>query len=80
MSPLTKNRLLWYLKAQVGILAFPFGLCLFGEAVIDKLSNRPWFWSGTLSLIVINLGLGLMIESGLTAGFPRSAPEENKKT
>ena len=30
----------------------------------------PWFWYGTLSLICINAGIGLMIDSGLTRGFP----------
>ncbi len=73
MSDLTKARIVWYLKAQIGILLFPFGLCLFGEALADKISNEPWFWSGTISLIVINAGIGLMIESGLFKGFPREA-------
>jgi hypothetical protein len=65
------KKLIWYLKAQAGVLLFPLGLCLFGEAVIYKGSDRPWFWLGTLSLVVINTGIGLMIESGLISGFPR---------
>jgi hypothetical protein len=80
MSPLTKARLIWYAKAQIGILAFPFGLCLFGEALADKINDRPWFWSGTLSLIVINLGIGLMIESGLVNGFPKANSSQNPDT
>ncbi len=79
MSDLTKARLIWYLKAQIGILLFPFGLCLFGEALADKISDRPWFWSGTISLIVINAGIGLMIESGLIKGFPKEASGEVKQ-
>jgi hypothetical protein len=65
------KKLLWYLKAQAGVLLFPMGLCLLGEAVIHKGSGQPWFWLGTLSLIVVNTGIGLMIESGLISGFPR---------
>ena len=30
----------------------------------------PWFWTGTLSLICINAGIGLMIDSGMSRGFP----------
>ena len=66
----------WYLKAQLGVLLLPVGLCLFGEAVSRKVVQMlgqvggPWFWYGTLSLICINAGIGLMVESGLTRGFP----------
>ena len=67
----------WYLKAQIGVLLVPVGLCLFGEAVSRRVTQLlgedagPWFWYGVLSLICINAGLGLMIESGMTRGFPR---------
>ena len=70
------SRLRWYLKAQTGLLLLPAGLCLFGEAVSRKVVQMmggeagPWFWAGTASLILINAGLGLMIESGLTKGIP----------
>ncbi|MGB1776162.1 MAG: hypothetical protein ACPHGV_07480 [Synechococcus sp.] len=66
----------WYLKAQLGVLLLPVGLCLFGEAVSRKVvlmmggQAGEWFWTGTLSLICINAGVGLMIESGMTKGFP----------
>ena len=65
-------KLTWYLKAQAGVLLLPAGLCLFGQAVINKGSDQPWFCLGTVSLIVINTGLGLMIESGLMRGYPGS--------
>ena len=79
----------WYLKAQLGVLLLPAGLCLFGEAVIRKghqhwasllppadaslsvPASGPWFWYGTLGLILINAGVGLMIESGLLKGYPK---------
>ena len=70
------SRLRWYLKAQAGVLLLPVGLCLFGEAVARKVvqmmggSAAPWFWIGTLSLVCINAGIGLMIESGLLKGYP----------
>jgi len=66
----------WYLKAQAGVLLLPVGLCLFGEAVSRRVVQMmggqagAWFWTGTLSLICINAGIGLMIDSGLTRGFP----------
>jgi hypothetical protein len=89
------KKIRWYVKAQLGVLLLPAGLCLFGEAVIRKgleeLARRadlaavaggtqpirvlegtgPWFWYGTFGLILINAGVGLMIESGLLRGYPR---------
>ena len=73
---MSTSRLRWYLKAQAGVLLLPVGLCLFGEAVARKMVQMmgenagPWFWIGTLSLICINTGIGLMIESGLMKGYP----------
>ncbi|MEB3254952.1 MAG: hypothetical protein VKJ05_01060 [Synechococcaceae cyanobacterium] len=63
----------WYVKAQLGVLLLPAGLCVFGEAVIRKAfqpERGPWFWYGTLGLILINAGVGLMVESGLLRGYP----------
>ena len=71
----------WYLKAQMGVLLLPVGLCLFGEAVSRKVVQAmggqagEWFWTGALSLICINAGIGLMIESGMTRGFPGRSPK-----
>jgi hypothetical protein len=65
------RKIRWYVKAQLGVLLLPSGLCLFGEAVIRKGQEQgPWFWFGTLGLILINAGVGLMIESGLLRGYP----------
>ena len=64
-----------YLKAQFGILLLPAGLCLFGEAISRKIVQMlggisdPWFWIAFLSLICINSGIVLMIESEFTKGF-----------
>ncbi|MEB3351114.1 MAG: hypothetical protein VKM01_02180 [Cyanobacteriota bacterium] len=80
------RKIRWYVKAQLGVLLLPAGLCLFGEAVIRKaiatwsalstpaagtVAAGPWFWYGTLGLVLINAGVGLMIESGLLRGYPR---------
>jgi len=84
------HKIRWYVKAQLGVLLLPAGLCLFGEAVIRKGVNTwasllaqadsglvlplagPWFWYGTVGLILITAGVGLMIESGLLRGYPRA--------
>ena len=66
----------WYVRAQLGVLLLPAGLCLFGEAISRRIiqmlgqDRGPWFWYGALSLICINAGIGLMIESGLLSGYP----------
>jgi len=83
------QKIRWYVKAQLGVLLLPAGLCVFGEAVIRKgiqtwsqlaISSGsgqqlpqagPWFWYGTLGLVLITAGVGLMIESGLLRGYPR---------
>ena len=71
-----RRALSWYLRAQLGVLILPLGLCLFGEAVSRRVQQQlgldggPWFWYGTMSLIVINTGIGLMVESGLLRGYP----------
>ena len=70
------SKLAWYITAQIGVLMFPFGLCLLGEFITRRINGEPWFWWGTISLAVINAGLGLMIESGLIGGYPGSNAEE----
>lgn len=79
---MASSPLRWFVKAQLGILLLPAGFCLFGEAVSRRtlqLAGKdigPWWWYGVLSLVLINAGIGLMIESGLLRGFPaRSNPQ-----
>jgi len=52
-----------YFLALLGLILFSSGLCIFGEAVISKYENTNWFCIGTVSLILINAGLGLMIKN-----------------
>ena len=66
----------WFVKAQLGVLLLPTGLCLFAEAIQRRTlqslgqAQGPWFWYGILSLVAIVGGVGLMVESGLLRGYP----------
>ena len=51
----------WFLLSVTGILSLSSGLCIFGEALNLKNSGEAWFLFGTLSLILINAGVCLMI-------------------
>ena len=50
-------KLKWLTYSIVGLLLFGFGLSLLGEAILLKNNNEPFFWFGTLALVVINSGL-----------------------
>ena len=82
---MASSPLRWYVRAQLGVLLLPAGLCLFGEAVTRRTlqlagsDGGPWWWYGTLSLIMINAGVGLMIESGLLSGYPGRRNAESKQ-
>ena len=52
-----------YALALIGLILFSSGLCIFGEAVISKYENTNWVLTGTIALILINAGLGLMIKN-----------------
>ena len=52
-----------YALVLLGLILFSSGLCVFGEALISKYENENWFFVGTVSLILINAGLGLMIKN-----------------
>ena len=66
----------WFVKAQIGVLLLPAGLCLFGEAIFRRIQqdsghvSGPWGWWLILSLVAIVAGVGLMVESGLLRGYP----------
>ena len=47
----------WLIFSISGLILIGFGLSLLGEAIILKYENKPFFWLGTLALIVINSGL-----------------------
>ena len=52
-----------YALALLGLILFSSGLCIFGEAVISKYEDVNWFYTGTISFVFINAGLGLMIKN-----------------
>jgi len=60
---LKKGKNLFLIISISGILIFSTGLCVFGESIIRKYNNDDWFWIGSLSLILINVGICLMINS-----------------
>lgn len=47
----------WLTYSILGLLLTGFGLSLLGEAIQLKINQQPWFWSGTLALVVFNAGL-----------------------
>ena len=78
------KKIRWYIRAQLGVLLLPLGLCLVGEAIsrrtlqvmavlVKAPPTGPWFWYGTLGLICVTAGVGLMVESGLLSGYHRQA-------
>jgi|TARA_B100001093_G_scaffold91816_1_gene83932 hypothetical protein len=58
-----RNR--WLFLSFVGILTLSSGLCFFGEALTLKNNDKAWFLFGTISLILINAGVSLMIGANI---------------
>jgi hypothetical protein len=58
-----RNR--WLFLSFVGILTLSSGLCFFGEALTLKNNGKAWFLFGTISLILINAGVSLMIGANI---------------
>ncbi len=68
MPPQSDKPLLpWWSIAILGLVLNGAGLSLLGEAIISKAAPSAafadWFWSGTLSLVLINAGICLVVES-----------------
>ena len=57
------NNIKRYFLALLGLILFSSGLCVLGEAIISKDENSNWILIGTISLVLINSGLGLMIKN-----------------
>ena len=56
----------WLFEAVAGLILIGLGLSLFGQAVIYKSKGEKvvkWFLWGTLSLIVVNAGLCILVDS-----------------
>ena len=50
----------WLLLAPLGLGVIGFGVCLVAEAAMAKYAGQPWFWSGTVALVVLNTGVCLV--------------------
>ena len=57
------NNIKRYFLVLLGLILFSSGLCVLGEAIISKYENSNWILIGTISLVLINSGLGLMIKN-----------------
>ena len=57
-----KSILKRYSLALLGLILFSSGICVLGESIILKFENGNWILFGTISLILINAGLGFMIK------------------
>ena len=58
-----RNR--WLILSFVGILTLSSGLCFFVEALTLKNNDKAWFLFGTISLLLINAGVSLMIGANI---------------
>ena len=47
----------WYFFSIMGLLLIGLGLCVFGEALIQKINQESYFVQGTLSLVIFNSGI-----------------------
>ncbi len=57
-----KSILKRYSLAPLGLILFSSGICILGESIIMKYESQNWVLFGTISLILINAGLGFMIK------------------
>ena len=57
-----KSNLKRYSLALLGLILFSSGICILGESIIMNYASGNWVLLGTLSLILINAGLGFMIK------------------
>ncbi len=57
-----KSILKRYSLALLGLILFSSGICILGESIIMKYESQNWVLYGTISLILINAGLGFMIK------------------
>ena len=52
-----KPRVKWLLFSPLGLALIGFGLTLVTDAARAKSAGEPWFWYGTLALVVFNAGV-----------------------
>lgn len=47
----------------MGLVLIGSGLCIFGEALIQKINHESYFTLGTLSLVIFNTGICIVGEA-----------------
>ncbi|NVJ84702.1 MAG: hypothetical protein HWE15_00245 [Algoriphagus sp.] len=52
----------WFIQSVSGLLLTGTGLSMCIDAGLNKLAGDPWFWYGTIGLIVFQGGLSLVID------------------
>ena len=50
-------RVKWLVFSPLGLALIGFGLTLVTDAARAKTAGEPWFWYGTLALVVFNAGV-----------------------
>lgn len=55
-------RIKWLLFSPLGLALIGFGLTLVTDAARAKSEGEPWFWYGTLALVVFNAGIAFFGE------------------
>lgn len=58
-----KNRKRWFFQSVMGLLLTGAGLSACIDAGLVKLQGGHWFWYGTVSLLIFQSGLCLLIDS-----------------
>ena len=51
------SRVKWLVFSPLGLALIGFGLNLVSDAARAKSAGEPWFWYGTLALVVFNAGV-----------------------
>ena len=51
------SRVKWLVFSPLGLALIGFGLTLVSDAARAKSAGEPWFWYGTLALVVFNTGV-----------------------
>ena len=52
----------WFVYSIIGVMGTGAGLSMAVEAGFAKHNGEPWFWYGTLALIIFNGGLSLFAD------------------
>ncbi len=55
-------RVKWLLFSPLGLALIGFGLTLVTDAARAKAAGEPWFWYGTVALVVFNAGIAFFGE------------------